>query len=72
MDGKPMPESYTKGQPIAQLQNKALKCFGPQRKFERYGESGQMISSVFPHIGTVADELCIINSARTEQSEFAR
>ncbi|MCG8585188.1 MAG: DUF1501 domain-containing protein, partial [Pirellulales bacterium] len=25
MHGKPMPESYTKGQPIAQLQGKALK-----------------------------------------------
>ncbi len=28
MDGKPMPDSYTKGQPIAQLQGKQLKCNG--------------------------------------------
>src|SRR4051794_12118687 len=26
MTGQPMPESFTKGQPIAQLQNQALKC----------------------------------------------
>src|SRR5260370_814214 len=26
MNGKPMPESFTKGQPIAQLQGQALKC----------------------------------------------
>ena len=25
-----MPESFTKGQPIAQLQGKKLLCFGPQ------------------------------------------
>jgi uncharacterized protein (DUF1501 family) len=67
MDGKPMPTSYTKGQPIAQLQNKALKCMGPQRTFKKHGESGQMISDVFPHISTIADEMCIVNSAQTNQ-----
>ena len=28
MNGKPMPESFTKGQPIAQLQGAKLDCFG--------------------------------------------
>ena len=37
MDGKPMPESYTKGQPIAQLQNKPLKCLAPQHPFAKHG-----------------------------------
>jgi uncharacterized protein (DUF1501 family) len=67
MDGKPMPESYTKGQPIAQLQGNELRCFGPQRKFNRCGQSGQMISDVFPHLGKLADELCILNSVQTNQ-----
>ena len=67
MDGQPMPESFTKGQPIAQLQNKELKCFAPQHPFESCGESGLRISSIFPHLSKVADELCIINSANTEQ-----
>jgi len=66
MDGKPMPESYTKGKPIAQLQGRALKCMGPQHKFKKIGESGQYISEVFPHIGSVADDICIINSLMTE------
>src|SRR3989442_15530180 len=30
MHGKPMPESFTKGQPIAQLQGQKLTCYGPQ------------------------------------------
>ncbi|MDP6442401.1 MAG: DUF1501 domain-containing protein [Pirellulaceae bacterium] len=66
MGGKPMPESYTKGQPIAQLQGRKLTCLAPQQPFEKFGESGQMIAEIFPHIGSVADELCIIRSLRTE------
>ena len=31
-------------------------------KFRRYGESGMEISDLFPHIGSVADELCLIRS----------
>ena len=67
MDGKPMPESYTKGQPIAQLQGNELRCFGPQRKFSRCGASGQMMSDVFPHMSKLADEICIVNSLQTDQ-----
>src|SRR5436190_17202987 len=54
MTGEPMPESFTKGQPIAQLQNQALKCLGPQWAFKRFGKSGQEICELFPHIGGVA------------------
>jgi hypothetical protein len=67
MHGKPMPESFTKGQQIAQLQGKELKCFGPQFEFKKFGQSGQEISSAFPEIGSVADDLCIIRSMHTEQ-----
>jgi hypothetical protein len=66
MSGKAMPDSFTKGQPIAQLQNQALKCFAPQHEFKRFGKSGQEIASVFPHIGSVADDICIVRSMVTE------
>ncbi|MDX2037721.1 MAG: DUF1501 domain-containing protein [Isosphaeraceae bacterium] len=66
MHGKPMPESFTKGKPIAQLQGQKLTCFGPQIAFKRYGRSGQELASVFPEIGTVADHLCVIRSMVTE------
>jgi len=67
LHGKPMPESLTKGQQIAQLQNQKLTCFGPQFPFERFGKSGQEISSVLPNIGGLADDICIIRSMHTEQ-----
>ena len=66
MHGKPMPESYTKDQPIAQLQGKKLNCFAPQFPFKHYGKSGQYICSLLPGIGSVADEICIIRSMVTE------
>jgi hypothetical protein len=66
MHGQPMPESYTKGQPIAQLQGAKLNCFAPQHPFRKVGQSGQEISSIFPHMATVADDICIVRSLRTE------
>jgi len=67
MSGRPMPESLTKGQPIAQLQGNAqLKCLGPQWGFKTFGKSGQEICELFPHIGSVADEICIVRSMTTE------
>jgi hypothetical protein len=66
LNGEPMPESFTQGQPIAQLQGQKLKILAPQHTFEKFGQSGQEICSVFPQIGSVADELCIIRSLQTE------
>jgi Protein of unknown function (DUF1501) len=67
MDGQGMPESFTKGQQIAQLQGKELKCFGPQYGFKTFGKSQQQICELFPHIGSVADDVCIIRSMQGEQ-----
>lgn len=65
--GQPMPESMTKGQQVAQLQGRELKCFSPQFEFKNYGESGQRLCSLFPQIGSVADDLCVIRSMYTDQ-----
>ena len=65
-NGKPMPESFTKGQPIAQLQGAKLNCFAPQFGFKQFGKSGQEICELFPHIGSIADEICIVRSMTTE------
>src|SRR5262249_47356679 len=37
-----------------------------QHPFTKYGKSGQEFSSIFPHLGTVADDVCIVRSLRTE------
>lgn len=66
LHGQPMPESFTKGQPIAQLQGAKLSCFGPQHPFQKCGQSGQELSTIFPHLATVADDICVIRSLHTE------
>ncbi len=67
LDGEPMPKSFTKGQPIAQLQGQELRCLGPVNRFKRYGQSGQLISDYLPWTARVADDLCIIRSMVTDQ-----
>src|SRR4051812_4026180 len=67
LDGKPFPESFTRGQQLAQLQGAVLKARGPVIGFAKHGQSGQEISDYFPQIATVADEIAIIRSMQTEQ-----
>ena len=66
MNGKPMPESLTKGQQIAQLQGAELKCLGPQWGFKQFGDCGAWMNELFPHLGSVADDIAIIRSMHTE------
>lgn len=64
---QPFPESFTRGQQLAQLQNKELKARGAFCHFSRCGRAGLEISDLFPHLQEVADDLCIIRSMQTEQ-----
>lgn len=66
MHGQPMPESLTKGQQLAQLQGQKLSCFAPQHPFAKYGSNQIEICSLFPQIGSVIDEICLIRSMTTE------
>ncbi len=67
LNGQAFPDSYTRGQPIAQLQGAALRAYGPQFTFNRHGKSQMEISSVFPYIAKLADDICVIRSMQTEQ-----
>jgi hypothetical protein len=66
MHGQPMPDSFTKGQQLAQLQGQKLVCFGPQHGFQKFGKSGIEICDVFPQIGSVIDDICFIRSMSTD------
>jgi hypothetical protein len=65
--GQPMPESITRGQPIAQLQGQELKCQRPLTKFRKYGPSGQTISDYLPFTAKIAQQICIVRSMVTDQ-----
>jgi hypothetical protein len=66
MHGKPMPESLTKGQQLAQLQGQKLMCFGPQHPFAKFGKNQTEICALFPHLGSIIDDLCIVRSMTTD------
>jgi len=66
-NGEKLPESLTKGVKLAFLQNSELKCMGSGFEFKRCGRSGQEISDLFPHIQTVADDICIVRTLETDQ-----
>jgi len=65
--GQRFPESFTRGQQLAQLQNMELRALGSSASFRRWGRSGLEMSELFPHLGGLADDLCIIRSMVTEQ-----
>ncbi len=67
ISGKAFPASFTAGQQLAQLQGRELIARGSFTKFKRYGESGIEVSELFPHIGSIADDICVIRSMVTEQ-----
>ncbi|HEX3151893.1 MAG TPA: DUF1501 domain-containing protein [Gemmataceae bacterium] len=67
LDGKPMPESFTRGQPIAQLQGQALKVQGPLTKFKQYGKGGTWVSDFLPYAAKMADDICVFKSMVTDQ-----
>lgn len=69
-NGKVCPEEYIRGQQFAFIKGKP-KLLGTPHKFARYGKSGQEMSSILPHLHTVADELCIVRSMYTDQFNHA-
>jgi hypothetical protein len=70
LNGKPCPESYIRGQQFAFIKG-TPKLLATPHQFARHGKSGQEMSSILPHLATVADELCIVRSMYTDQFNHA-
>lgn len=67
LNGQAFPDSFTKGQQLAQLQGAVLKARGSFTQFKKYGKSGIEVSDLFPHIGGVIDDIAVIRSMHTAQ-----
>jgi hypothetical protein len=44
------------------------RCFGSPRSFRRYGQSGMQFSDYVQHLGSCADDLCMVRSMYTTTS----
>ncbi len=58
-------------QEATQFDNRG-NTLGSPFKFSRHGQSGIELSEIFPHLGTVADELCVIRSMRAQFPEHSQ
>ena len=63
--GKPLPPSMTKGLRLAFTKPNAAVLASP-RTFQPYGQSGIEFSDYIPHIGSCADDICLVRSMFTD------
>lgn len=70
LEGKPLPPEVIGNQRYAFIRTDAA-VMGPRFKFKKHGQSGTELSEMLPHLATVADDICIIKSTRTDQFNHA-
>lgn len=54
---------YTEKVEMFQPGSEGNRLLASPLKFRRYGECGMQMSEILPHLGSVADELCLVRSA---------
>jgi hypothetical protein len=69
LEGQPIPESFIKGKPFAQITEKQPKLLGTPYRFRRHGASGIEVSELLPYTASVVDDLAVIKTVKT--TEFA-
>jgi hypothetical protein len=70
LNNQKIPEEMIKNERFAFIKG-VPKLLGSPHQFARYGASGAEISDALPHLATVADEIAIIRSMKTDQFNHA-
>jgi hypothetical protein len=52
---------------FAFLAKESARLMGSPRKFRPHGQCGMELSDLLPHIGSIADDICLIRSMHTDQ-----
>ncbi len=69
-DGKLPPAELLEGYRAAFI-NPNSKLLGPKFKFSRHGQSGTELSELLPHLGKVADDICVVKGMTTDAFNHA-
>jgi hypothetical protein len=66
--GEELPDSIRQGQRLTGMtaNQESFPVAASKFAFQRHGESGIWMSSLLPHTGQIADNLCVVNSMHTE------
>ena len=67
LDGQALPESMTKNMRFAFLAKESARIMGTPRTFKPHGQCGMELSDLIPHIGSIADDICLVRSMHTDQ-----
>lgn len=70
LDGQPCPEDVIKGERFAFTRGTPRVLRSPYA-FARHGQSGAEISELLPHIASIADDLTIVRSMKTDHFNHA-
>src|SRR4051812_12385168 len=68
--GEPVPESFLKGRRFA-FTSGVPKLLGTPRTFKQYGRGGIWMSDALPNLQTVADDISMIRSMKTDEFNHA-
>ena len=69
-DGKLPPAELLEGYRAAFI-NPNSKLLGPKFKFSKHGQSGTELSELLPHLGKVADDICVVKGMTTDAFNHA-
>lgn len=69
-DGQKCPDELLKGKKFAFIGGE-MTLAGTEFKFKKHGRSGAELSELLPHLGTVADDICIVKSLHTNEINHA-
>lgn len=66
-NGRPIPESFTKGKRFAFMDSShRSELLGSRRSFRQYGQSGTWISDLLPYTAGIVDELTVVTTCKTD------
>lgn len=72
-DGQQVPESVLANARLSTMTSaqKNHPVLPPIKPFKQYGKSGLWLSEMLPHIGSIADDICLVKSMHTEAVNHA-
>ncbi|MBC7853810.1 MAG: DUF1501 domain-containing protein, partial [Pirellulaceae bacterium] len=62
LDGKP----YPGGDLEVHFDKQKGNCLGSPYKFQKFGQCGMELCELLPHTGSIADDICLVRSMKTE------
>ena len=67
LHGQKLPDSMLEKVRFAFIKKEGVRLMGSPRKFTRHGQCGMELSDLLPHIGSIADDICLVRSMNTTQ-----